>query len=90
MVSFNGLSLGFWSLVLVMLNHKFAFVPMHLLFVWTPLACVFYLVYTTKEDDAFKEVVKFLFLYTMVCITFSISFGVQYVFGLKRIFLGER
>jgi len=39
MVSFNGLSLGFWTFVLFMLNHKFAFAPMHLLFVWTPSGC---------------------------------------------------
>jgi len=86
----NGLSLGFWSLVVFILNHRFLLVPTHLLIVWTPLACSFNLVYSSKEDSAFKEVATFLFLYIVICITFSVSFGVQYVFGLKRIFLGEK
>ena len=86
----TGFSLGFWSLVVFLLNHRFVLVPMHLLIIWTPLACIFYLVYASKEDAAFKEVVTFLLLYTVVCITFSVSFGIQYVFGLKKVFLGER
>jgi hypothetical protein len=86
----TGFSLGFWSLIVLLINHKFALLPMHDVVIWTPLACIFYLVYSTKEDQAFGQVIRFLFLYAVVCTTLSLSFGLQYVFGLKRIFFGER
>lgn len=40
-----------------------------------------------EEEDSFKQVVWFLLLYGIIAITFSASFGLQYIFGLKRLIL---
>jgi len=82
----RGVALAFWCCVVFSLNVQFSLIPMPHLFIWTPLACIFILVGTQKEDD-FSQVFKFLFLYFLISITFSTAFGLHYVFGLRKLLL---
>lgn len=104
----RGAPFAFWCCVLFFINIQFPVVPMHHLFLWSPLCCIFMIVYFQKgavivpvkgrdgnityvkeeeEEDVFKQVVWFLLLYGIIAITFSASFGLQYIFGLKRLIL---
>lgn len=82
----RGVLVSFWCCVLFFINIQFSLIPMHQLFVWTPLASLFYLVYTQK-DESFAQVFWFLFMYAVIVATFSASFGLKYIFDWKRLFL---
>lgn len=82
----GGFHLALWCCVLFLANIHFALVPMHYLFIWSPVACVFLLVGTNQDDSAFGQVMRFMFLYGVTATAFVTFFGIQHIFGLKRLF----
>lgn len=82
----RGVVVAFWCCVVFFINTRFVWIPMPQLFVWALLGGTFTLVYNNKEHG-FNEILWFLFLYGIIFITFSASFGLRYIFDLKRFFL---
>lgn len=83
----GGFHLALWCCLLFLGNVQYNLLPMHHLFIWSPLACLFILVGIHEGDAAFGQSVRFLFLYSITAVAFVTFFGLQQVFGLKRFFL---
>lgn len=86
MKGLSGVHLALWCCLLFLANVQFPVLPMHHLFIWSPIACMFILV-AAHDEQAFGQVARFLFLYAVTAIAFAAFFGLQQVFGLKRLFL---
>lgn len=100
----KGSLLAFCCCIGFFINIQFNVIPMHHLFIWSPLACIFMIVFFQKEpiihpmtgpdgkrtfvkesgEDPFQQVLWFLLIYTVIVATFSASFGLHYIFGLRR------